>query len=259
MNLALASPNFLPRDTDAFGYLVLCAGLGSLLGVLSGQPAVLLALTAIPPYLIFLARMRAGRRGAALGLMVAWAALQSLAIIALSQWQPEKAGLAVFHGPAYRATLFDWIRTGEGSEGDWRLFLPEHARHYAFFLLASTLTAGAAGILFGTVLLNYMSYYVAGLFLADAMGAHTLKLALMGWPIWSILRVVGFIAGAVAATDLTLAVLRRGRGRPLPWPGASANVLSLSLALVILDALVKALLAPAWRLALLPIVGAGSP
>lgn len=256
---------FLPRDIDGLAYLAVCAGLGSLLGILSGNQSLLAVLTAAPPWLLFLARMQAGRRVAALWLMVAWAVLQSLAIIALAQWQPAKAAAAVFNGPHYRDLMFHWIRTGEGAEGNWQLFLPEHALHYGVFLLISAVTAGAGGILFGTLLLNYMSYYVAGLFLADTASAHTLKVSLMGWPIWSILRVVGFIAGAVAAADLTLAFLRRGRGRPfslsgaLPWPAASASLLSLSLALVILDALIKALLAPSWRLALLPIVGATGP
>lgn len=263
MRASAALRPFLPRDLDALAYLVGCAWLGTAIGLLSGSRILLLALTAVPPYLLFLDRMRAGRRPAALWLMVAWAASQAVAVVVLTQWQPDGATRAVVNGPNYREAMFHWIRTGEGAEGNWRRFLPEHALHYGVFLVLSALTAGAGGILLGTLLLNYMSFYVAGLFLADRAGAHTLTLSLMGWPIWSMIRVVGFIAGAVAAADLTLTLLRRGRGHRLAggveWPAASASMLSLSVALVILDALIKALLAPSWRLALLPVVGASAP
>jgi hypothetical protein len=149
--------------------------------------------------------------------------------------------------------------TGEGREGQWRLFLPQHALHYGVFLVLSALTAGAAGLVFGTVLLNYMSYYVASLFLADPSGEFTGKLILMGFPIWSILRVIGFIAGAVATADLTFAVLGNLKDRPRAWPGRSSYFLSLSLALVILDALLKALLAGDWRLALVEAIVHAEP
>lgn len=256
-----AAPRFpaLARDSVALAYLVLVAVLGTGLGLASGNRFVLLALTALPPYLVFLDRVRTGRRGAAVGLMVGWAAAQAVAIILLSQALPERATAAVLNGPHYREIMFRWIRTGVGAEGHWREFLPEHALHYGVFLLLSALTAGAGGIVLGTLLLNYMSYYVAGLFLADAGGGHTLRLALMGWPIWSIIRVIGFIAGAVGMADLTLALLARRKGHAYPWPGPSSHALSLSLALVILDALIKSLLAGSWRLALLPVVGPGGP
>jgi hypothetical protein len=182
--------------------------------------------------------------------MVFWAACQSLSVILLVQAAPDSAAAAIFRGESYRDEMFRWIQTGVGKEGDWRLFLPQHALHYGIFLVLSALTAGAAGLTLGTVLLNYMSFYVGSLFLADTAGDHTLRLILMGWPIWSIARVIGFIAGAIAAADLTLAVIARLRDRPRRWPGRSSFYLSLSLSLVILDLLLKGLLAPHWRLML---------
>lgn len=247
------------RDAVALGYLLLVAALGTALGLASGNPVLLLVLTALPPYLVFLDRVRSGRRAAAIWLMVGWAAFQATAVVLLTVALPDRAAEALVNGPHYRDIMFRWIRTGVGSEGDWRQFLPEHALHYAVFLVLSALTAGAGGIVLGTLLLNYMSFYVGSLFLADSGGGHTLRLILMGWPIWSIIRVIGFIAGAVGMADLTLALLARRRGHPHPWPGPSSYALSLSLALVILDALIKSLLAGSWRLALLPIVGPGAP
>jgi hypothetical protein len=230
--------------------LVLSAVLATGAGIASGQPWVLIALSVLPAWLIFLRRLKNERRASALWLMVVWATAWSVSAILFIQLFPEAAAGAILHGPEYRAEMFHWIETGQGSEGDWHLFLPRHALHYGLFLLASALTAGAGGLLLGVILLGYMNYYVAALFLADPAGGHTMGLALMGWHVWAVVRVIGFIAGAVAMADLTLAALARLRDRPGRWPGRSSYFLSLSLALVILDALLKALLASHWQMRL---------
>jgi len=245
----------VPRgDAGALVFLAVAAVLSTGAGILSGTPAVLLPLSVVPAWAVFLDRVRTERRASALWLMVFWAVAWSVSAILLIQAHPGPATRAIIHGPDYRTEMLNWVRTGIGAEGDWRLFLPQHALHYGLFLAASALTAGAAGLLFGVILLGYMNYYVAGLFLADAAGRHTLGLALMGWHVWAIVRVVGFIAGAVAMTDLTLAAIARLRDRPGRWPGRSSYYLSLSLALVILDALTKALLAGTWQARLLEMI-----
>ncbi|TPW08847.1 MAG: hypothetical protein FD129_2383, partial [bacterium] len=84
----------------------------------------------------------------------------------------------------------------------------------------------------------------------DAGADSGWTLALMGWPIWSIVRVVGFISGGVAMAWLFRTAIRRLRDKPGRWPGQASHYLSLSLALVILDVLLKALLAGHWQLTL---------
>lgn len=247
----------IAREPAALAFLGVAAVLTTAAGILSGNPVVLLALNVVPAWLVFIDRMSRERRTSALWLMVAWAVIQSLCVILATRLAPEKAAAAILHGPAYRDEMFTWIRTGQGPEGNWRLFLPQHAIHYGVFLVVSALTAGLAGLVMGTALLNYMNFYVGELFRADAGGQFTTRLILMSWPVWSIARVVGFIAGAVAATELTLAAVARLRDRPSRWPGRSSYYLSLSLALVILDALVKALLAPTWRASLLEVLTRG--
>ncbi|HEX7880945.1 MAG TPA: hypothetical protein VF720_16150, partial [Candidatus Eisenbacteria bacterium] len=115
----------------------------------------------------------------------------------------------------------------------------------------SALTCGVAGLVLGAVLVHYMSFYVGSLFLNDAGANDGLRLSLMAWPIWSIIRVVGFIAGGVAMAWLFTTVIRRLKDKPARWPGPASHYLSLSLALVILDALLKALLAHHWQVTLL--------
>jgi hypothetical protein len=241
----------ISREPGAALFLALSAVLTTAIGIFLRQPLLLLILNAVPPYLIFIDRVRATRYSAALWLMVVWAFCQSVSVIVLTQALPDAAAAAIFRGASYRDEMFRWIQTGTGAEGEWRLFLPQHAAHYSVFLILSALTAGAAGLVFGTILLNYMSFYVASLFLADSGGEHTRQLVLMGFPIWAILRVIGFIAGAVAAADLSLVLLDQLRDKPRSWPGRTSYFLSLSVALVILDALLKGLLAPQWRLSLM--------
>ncbi len=97
--------------------------------------------------------------------------------------------------------MFHWIRTGEGAEGSLQLFLPIHLREYALFSLLSLLTFGSAALILGTYLLNYMNFYVGQLVYQSS---HPWLAALVGWPPWSMLRVVGYIATGLALTALAL-------------------------------------------------------
>lgn len=244
------SRGFLTRDPLALLFLVAAAPLSALAGVTLGQPIAFPFLAAVPAALVFTDRVRRERLGSALWLMVAWAACLSVSVVFLTRYFPAEAERAILRAGPYRDEMFAWIQTGVGKEGTPRQFLPEHALHFGLFMVASALTAGVGGLLMGTVLLNYMAFYVGSLFAVDPGGEHTTRLVLMGWPIWAVARVIGFIAGGVAMASLTYSAIDRLRDRPTRWPGRSSHYLSLSLALIILDALLKALLAPHWRQAL---------
>jgi len=248
---AVARPRFLPRDMVALVFLVVTAPLAVWIGIRIGQPGLFPFLTALPAILVFLDRINAGRLGSALGLMLAWATALSVAVILNTRWDPAGTEAVIWNGAAYRDEMLAWIRTGVGAESSPRLFLPQHALHYGVFLVLSALTGGVAGLVLGAVLVHYMSFYVGALFLNDAGANDGLRLSLMGWPIWSIVRVVGFIAGGVAMAWLFTTVIRRLKDKPARWPGPASHYLSLSLALVILDALLKALLAHHWQVTLL--------
>jgi len=243
-------PRFLPRDRDAAIVLVLTAPLAVWLGIQVGQPVLMPILTALPAMLVFADRILADRLGAALGLTVIWATASSASVVLHTQWNPAGAEAAIWRGAAYREEMFTWIRTGIGPEGSPRLFLPQHALHYGVFMVLSALTAGLGGLILGALLLNYMSFYVGSLFLNDQGSDSSWTLALMGWPIWSIIRVLGFIAGGVAMAWLFRTAIRRLKDKPDRWPGPASHYFSLSLALVILDALLKALLAGHWQITL---------
>jgi hypothetical protein len=152
--------------------------------------------------------------------------------------------------------MLTWVRTGAGPEGSPRLFLPVHVRHYLGFCALSLLTVGYAGLALGTVLLNYMNYYVAELI---RVSTEPVGSAAFGWPVWAVLRVVGFTASGTAMAALGLAGWRRARGwgrrSGLLFPG---RLLALGFGLVVADAALKAFLAPAWRRLLLRFLDGGT-
>ena len=193
----------------------------------------LLATLAVYPCMALL--ILRGRRAAAAGATLLWAASLSASIIVLARHRPEAMGERIAYGPSYREEMFGFIRTGAGRESDPARFLPQHALHLAAFALAAAVSGGLLGIAMGSILVGYMSYYVGAL---AAAGGDPLAAYLLGWPPWAILRVIAFVAR-----------------RPLAFPGRRSWLLTAA-ALLILDAGLKWLLAPAWAALLRRCLGA---
>jgi hypothetical protein len=199
-------------------------------------------LNALPAYLVLLHRLRKGERGGAVRAMLWWAAALAIVGTLSFVWWPEPLGSLVVNGPAYRHEMFHWIRTGVGAEGSPRLFLPQHVVHLALFVAIGLATVSAGGILMGTLLMNQMSYYVAGLARA---GVPAWAVVLLGWQPWAIARVAAFATlGVLLAEPLLyqLSPLVRARLKPI---GRGAYVVA-ALSGILADWFLKALLAPFW-------------
>lgn len=161
---------------------------------------------------------------------------------------PERAAEVIWKGPEYAAEMKGWIATGEGPEGSPSLYLPQHILHFAAFNVACLVTGGLAGLYMGAALLNYMNFYVADL----AMEAsQPLLAASLGWPPWALIRVAGFIMASLPLSYAGIRLLR-------PWRPPSGcrywKYYKWGVALVVLDAVLKAVLAPHWRHLLLKTV-----
>src|SRR5262245_62052281 len=98
--------------------------------------------------------LRSGDRRGALRATLVWAVALAVCGTTTFAFWPSDPGSLILHGPEYRDEMFHWIRTGEGSEGDVRLFLPQHVLHLVAFLLLSLATGSVVSITMGAVLMN---------------------------------------------------------------------------------------------------------
>jgi hypothetical protein len=219
------------------------------LGLALGSRWLLPLLNTAPAYAAMVVLLRRGQRDRAVTAMLVWAAtLAVCGTMAFRLWPSAPAALIV-HGPEYRAEMFEWIRTGVGAEGSPGLFLPQHLLHLALFVALSLATASAASIFMGSVLMNYMDYYVSSLGRAGAPGW---AVVLLGWQPWALCRVAAFcILGVVLAEPL----LSRLQRRPYAGLGSARRWLVTAGALILADWALKAALAPSWGRWLRPLLG----
>lgn len=225
--------------------LLLETALFSWLGVQITSPVLLPLLNTLSALAVLWYYTGYGKPAKALACLLPWAFFLGACMTLWTVMYPELAAEAVWHGTAYRDEMFLWIKTGFGKEGSIALFLPEHALHFVVFILLALATAGAAGLFFGVLLLDYMAFFVGEAVLQSQDG---LLMALMAWVPWSLFRIAGYIVlGVMAAMPLTQLfrhhVLKK---KCLPFPTWKRYALS-GLSLVVLDVLLKWFLAPHWQ------------
>ncbi|EGJ31522.1 MULTISPECIES: hypothetical protein [Moorena] len=224
-------------------FLAIGAILATIASFVFGVPWLVPILGAAVPYPIFLFHVRHRQYMRALGWMLLWALFQSLAVGIGTALAPETAAQVILNGSDYIEEQLLWIRTVEGTEGSLRLFLPDHVQQYTVFCFLSLVTFGSAALVLGTYLLNYMNFYVAQLV---QISVNPWLAALVGWPPWSVLRVVGFICTGVALTALGLnlvaKITRSNSQHPFPQ-----RYLLIGIGFVVADIIVKATLAPIWQ------------
>ncbi len=237
----------------------LLAPLAVLLARAGGGALILPVLATLAVYPALAMLVLHERRGAAVTAVLLWTASLSAAIIACTLRDPHALEGVVLHGRAYREEMFDFIRTGSGTESDPSRFLPQHLLHLAVFCLLSAASGGLLGIALGAVLIGYMSFYVGCL---AAAGGSPGTAFLLGWPPWAVLRVVAFVLLGIALSDPLLGVLRqRLRGRADRSGAVETAARSwrrwylVAAVLLGADAGLKFLLAPGWAVLLRPCLG----
>jgi hypothetical protein len=218
------------------------------LGFLAQSRFLLPCLNVLLCYPFLFGLLARDRRPRAFASMIFWAVCLGIVTVAASVHFPERAGNAIFHGPAYARDMFHWIRTGEGAEGNPMLFVPQHLLHFVIFCLLSAVSASLLSLLMGALLMNYMSFYVASLILASN---DRLTAVLMGWHPWSIIRIFSYVLlGVILGEPLVCKLAGRdydsSRVRPFLW---------IALSGLAVDILMKALLAPWWGQRLHQLIG----
>lgn len=224
--------------------------IGTGLGFAVGNRFLYPLFCVLPAYVVMVLLLRQGRRGRAVVAMLLWALGLALAGTGFTVAAPERAAAITLNGPEYRDEMFHWIRTGEGAEGDPSRFIPQHAFHITVFVLLSVATGSSLSMLFGTILMNYMSFYVGSLILE---AEFLMPIVFLGWPVWSLVRVAAFVTLGVVLAEPLLGRLfaRRSGFKDLRFYllGGAAGLL--------VDALLKWLLAPLWQVWLVNAAGPG--
>lgn len=217
-----------------------------LLAVLPGGRWLLPLLAPLTLYPAFVERVRERDYFKAWQLGIAWAALLSAGLIALTLWMPDAARAGILHGEPYREEMFGWINTGVAPENDWRVFLPTHILHFAIFLLLTWVSGGYLGLVLGAVLMGYMSYFVG---CYAAASGHPFTGALAAWVPWSVLRVLAYVLfGCLFARPLLVR-------RVWPFEREEGKLMALAASGLVADVLIKALLAPDYGLFLRQMAG----
>ena len=175
----------------------------------------------------------AGTGWAAVSVLL-WAAGTSFASIYVFLSHPKETDERVIRAASYRAAMLTWLRTGAGPESRPIATARQHLREAIWYTAAAALTANLGGLAMGAVLLNYMNAYVATLIRA---ARRTGPVLLLAWSVWSIVRVVAYVAigAASAAPVLRLAGWRVDSPmvRMLAIAGAAGLLLDLVLKLAL--------------------------
>ena len=150
--------------------------------------------------------------------------------------------------PAYRAEMFTWVLTGTGPESTPSQFIPQQIGHASMFAGLALATGGVLAMPMGAVLMNYMGHYVGTL---AETSAHPARTILLAWHPWAVIRVISFVTIGVVLSAPLLSRIAKFR---VDWTVAR-RLLVWACSGLLLDVLLKTLLAPTWQRLLLRSVG----
>ena len=219
-------------------------GLGWALGI----PIVVPILNTLASVPFMVLALRRGNLQLAIVRMLVWALTMGVVATLLSYARPEQTDSLFLRGEAYRVEMFAWVITGTGAESTPSQFIPQQAGHALIFSGLALATGGVVAMAMGAVLMNYMGHYVGAL---AASSARPMLTMLLAWHPWAVIRVISFVVIGVILSTPLLSRIARVR---IDWSAARPLLLAAYGGLVI-DVVLKALLAPAWQRVLLRVVG----
>ncbi len=147
--------------------------------------------------------------------------------------------LKIVKGRDYLAEMIYWIETGIGPEGDPSLFLIPKIIEIILFSVVTLATAGVGGLFMGAILLNYMNTYY-GVLVYMAQGR--LEAILFGWPLYAIIRVIGYTLLGTYLSRLTMSIIEK-RPRKALANNTMKKIITIAITLIILDFILKATIA----------------
>ena len=212
------------------------------IGFFSGIKYLLPFMTAIPAGLVLIRHMKNGKPLTAVLDMILYVFLLTVFSLILMYFFHDRASTVILKGEDYWNEMMPWLEGARiAKEGNPSMFIPEHIKHTVIVAVASLVSAGMLALLFGTVLMNYMNYYVSQLMLNSS---KPLLMAVVGWHPWSICRVVAFIIlGCALAWPL---VSRFKKAEKIDFKKFTIMI-AIAIGLEILDILLKTTIGPGWR------------
>lgn len=231
------------------GLLIVAATVSSYaLGWAIGIPVLVPILNTLASYPFMVLALKRGDLRLAVGRMLIWALSMGVAATLLSYARPAQTGRLFLRAQGYRTEMFNWVLTGVGPESTPSQFIPQQIGHAALFAGAALASGGALAMPMGAVLMNYMGHYVGTLAETSAHPGRTLLLA---WHPWAVIRVISFV---VIGVVLSAPLLSRIVKCTVDWTAARPLLVWACVGLVV-DVVLKTLLAPVWHRLLLGAVG----
>jgi len=218
------------------------------IGWVIGVPALVPILNTLASFPLMVAALRRRDLPDAVARMVLWAVTMAVAATVLSYAYPADTESLFLRSGDYRREMFTWVLTGRGAESTPSVFIPQQAGHAALFSALALATGGVLAMPMGAVLMNYMGHYVGTL---AGISRHPALLILLGWHPWAVIRVISFVVlGVVLSAPLLSRVFRF----QVDWP-AARRLAAWAGGGLLVDIVLKALLAPAWQRLLVRMLG----
>jgi len=232
--VAAATIALLTTASYALGWLLSIPILVPFLNTLASYPFMVLAL-------------KDGDVRRAIARMLVWAATMGVCATLFSYARPADTARLLVRAAAYRNEMIAWVMTGRGAESTPSVFIPQQAEQAALFSALALASGGTLAMPTGAVLMNDMGHYVGTL---AAMSRHPLVTMVLGWHPWAVIRIASFVVIGVVLSAPLLA--RVGRFR-VNWASARTPFV-LACAGLVVDVVLKSLLAPAWQRILVRLV-----
>lgn len=228
--------------------IVALTALSDAVALAIGVPALVPLLNTLAAFPFMYASLGRGQVAQAIARMLVWAAVLGASATILAYARPLQTARLFLHAPAYEREMLAWVLTGQGAESDPARFIPQHAADAAIFCGLSLTTGGAAAMPMGAALMNYMGHYVGAL---AARSPRPLPTAVLAWHPWALVRIASFVTLGVLLAGPLLS--RIGR---FPFQlRAHTRLFGAAAVGLILDVLLKWMLAPAWRRLLAGLLG----
>ena len=180
------------------------------------------------------------RHARLIGLASAWGIGKSVLLVGAVWLSGDYMDGLVSGGPAYHEDTLNWILRNEGKIAHPEVFTPEHIWRLGHLTLTATASAGLTSLVGGARELNVMNFHVGKLLQA---ARHPWRVALFGWPVWSLLRGWAYLLVIMGTAPLFFCIVKKSRP---PYRRLCAYLVP-GCALAGVDLGLKIVLAPAWR------------